>query len=123
MNYKNEKVLSIITKEMSDKDRAFYLKEKALKITNSIGSLDYDLGDILELLKVSNKTKAKKLLKEVGEMYSVFKEYKNIGDTNISAIFSRNNLYESISKSADMVGMLYVIININSVLKNSIKIE
>lgn len=63
------------------------------------------------------------MLRKFGEERNVFKEYKKVGDTKLSAYFSRNSLFESVSKSSDVPLMYYVIFNIDEVLKKSVKIE
>ena len=113
----NKKDLSLITHDMSEHDRANYLKDKYINIiTNS-----YSVNDI----HVHNKTKGeiRKMLRQFAKDLNSFREYYDVGDTNINAFFSGNNLDESISKTADVSEMFIVIFNLDVILKNAIKIE
>ena len=117
------KELSKITYDMSDKDRANYLRNKVIKIVLNDSS-KFELAKYQHLLsKITNKTLLKKELRFTGENIGVFCKYSSIGDTPLVAYFSKNNLFESISKISDYIGMYYVIFNIENILINSIKIE
>lgn len=117
------KELSIITYDMSDKDRASYLKTKSIKVVVNDSSRFELTEEQLEVLKEDKIKNIKRELKNLGIELGVFKEYKNIGDTDINAYFSIRNLYESITKSTTITGMYYIIYNIDSIIANSIKIE
>ena len=120
MKLNNKKGLSIITKDMSDKDRAFYLKEKEINTVNNLGELlDEEQKDVI--LTGKRKEVQKELMKYAENRY-IFKRYI-IGDTNLIAYFSRNNLYESIHKATNLIGMFYIVDNFNEIIYNSIKIE
>lgn len=61
--------------------------------------------------------------KSFGEKAEVFGRYKSIGDTDLSATFSRHGLMESIKKSADMTVFPHVLMNIGSLLNSAIEIK
>lgn len=116
----NKKDLSIITHDMSEHDRANYLKKKYINIicdksTNSI--------NVVEYLNKQSDSVIRKELRELAKTICIYKNYEGIGDTNIDAYFSRNKLDESIQNSVDKTIMYYVIHNLESIVENSIKIE
>ena len=114
-----EKTLSPITSFMSDSDRANYLKNKYIKIVRNIYNIELsnEIKNCFKIKLIQND------LLSTAEKLKIVKEYKNIGDTNLKAYFSKSNLKESIHKSTEMVGLYYVFYNIEEVLKSSVKIE
>ena len=119
--YKKE--LSKITFNMNDHDRAKYLNNKTIELVKN-DKLVFELtNEQKQKIQSTKRTIIKKDLRSIGEGLGIFKEYSMIGDTNLIAYYSKNNLFESVSKSPDLLGMYYVINNIENLLKYSIKIE
>ena len=102
---------------MSEFDRANYLKKKYINIITNTYSVKKNY--------THDKTKGevRKLLRQFAKELNSFREYCDVGDTNINAFFSGNNLDESISKTIDVNVMFTVIFNLDAILKNAIKIE
>ena len=118
-----EKTLSPITSFMSDSDRAQYLRNASIYIVYN----DDDKFNLSEIqyndLKRTKTNIIRKDLRSFGENLNIFKHYTNVGNTRLNATFSKNNLFESVSKSTDVSLMYYLLINIENILQNSIKIE
>ena len=111
------KKLSMINKNMTEEERAEYLKEKEISIVEAISN-----DEIVEIMKYEINL-LQKVLIDYSKSNNIFKEYKDIGDTRLSALFSVKNLKESIHKSSDYKYMPTLIFNLSNILKNSIKIE
>ena len=104
----NKKDLSIITHNMSENDRVNYLKNKYISIISDKSSSSIN---VIKHLKKQPDNIIRKELRELAKTLCIYKKYDEIGDTNISAYYSRNKLDESIQNSVDKAIMYYVINN------------
>ncbi len=113
---------SKITHDMSEHERAEYLKNSKISIIESDPKNVHLLKKKYRKYKKLSRLIIRKELRDIGKVNNIFREYR-IGDTNINAIFSIRNLYESVEKSTNPALMFYVIYSINQITKNLLKIE
>ena len=117
------KELSKITHDMSEHERADYLSNLKIKIIKITNTADKTISKIFQSIKNNSLSYQQKYIVLFAKQMNILKEYKNIGNTNITASFSTTNLRESIHKSAEIYGLLHTLFNLEKVIKYSIKIE
>lgn len=111
-----------ITPSMSEQERYEVLKDRT--ITVAVADVDSITLEDSELLqKPLKKTDAKKLLRRIGDEFSIFKDYENI-DVELTFEFGKNNLDESINKQKGNYNIFAQMLScFSDVISNAIGIE
>lgn len=118
---------SKITKGMSDDERYELLKNERLNVIQSQKNkkISEKFNETLtELYKTNEKQAQKTLMKKYAESIGLFdKVYHIVGNTNLSAMFTREGLAESVQNSKNVHLFPYILENFQEILDNSVKID